>query len=65
MNDDGSIIVYLSQLQIRIRHRAERGAGDVGGVFGEGLHVFLGLISPLSKRSSSLVSFSSFAHCLK
>jgi hypothetical protein len=52
------------QLQIRIGHRAERGARDGVGVFGAVLHVFLGLISPLNRRSSSLVSFNSCAHCL-
>ena len=53
-----------SQLQIRIRHRAERGARDVGGAFHKVVHVFFGLISPLNTRSSSPESFNSCAHCL-
>jgi hypothetical protein len=35
------------------------------GVFGGVAHVFLGLISPLNRRSSSLTSFNSCAQCLK
>jgi hypothetical protein len=55
----------LSHRQIIIRDRAERGARDVGGAVRKMVHVFLGLISPLNRRSNSVVSFSSCAHCLK